>query len=195
MPAALILGSLYILISFGHWWMLTDTARLVMLPIAASSSCTYFAFVFLLRRRSISLRHAHSVAALYAFIVLANVLPHTYMLHDEMQSVYVCIILAGTGYLILSTRWYAAVVLTAVLGWLVTFTAAGLGELILSYVFVIAACAVLGFIMHAVRIRFLSRLERLRLSDEEARNRVTELLEESKENERRFRAVVNGALD
>src|SRR5439155_14109318 len=96
-PTAVGRASLFALFAVAHLFTLPEGVRLVMSLLAALTAALLGTLGYALRRGALAARHAHSVGAGVALVVLANCLVHLYLTADLAQTTNLLLLLVGGG--------------------------------------------------------------------------------------------------
>ncbi|MBN1955408.1 MAG: PP2C family protein-serine/threonine phosphatase [Anaerolineae bacterium] len=162
-PVAAGLAVLYAVFAFSHAVLLPAGIAVLLAAVAASTAAMLFGLFVALRRWAIPAHWAHPIGAAVSGLVLLNSLLHLALTAEPLQTTNLMLLVIGAGFLLLSTRCLALVITATVIGWLLVVWAAGPSPVWQHFGFALLTSTVLGVLVHTVRVRTLSRLERLRL--------------------------------
>lgn len=185
-PGAIGLAVLYVIFTIAHWLWLPAPAKGPMTAIAFGSALLLFGIAEALRRWYCPVSWTHAVAAGLAGIVLLNVLSHIYFTGLPRETTNLILLIIGTGFVFLSTRWLVVVLGAALAGWgAVTWSlTANLGNYI---DWGVVSAVALACILHVGRLSTCRRLQELRLRDRQSMAKLqgTVILAEQELAERR----------
>jgi signal transduction histidine kinase/putative methionine-R-sulfoxide reductase with GAF domain len=183
-PATLVLSLLYLGLAAVYVFLLPGLAW-VLAPIALLTSGLLLAFHVMLRRVCWLHLSPHLLAALVAGSVLANSLLRLVLSRDPLQTIYLILLLVGTGFLFLSSRLYLFLIGITISSWCIAVLGVAGGGVFLEdtawryFGFGLIAAAGLGLILQITRIRGYQYLEQLReeteLQAEQQRQRAAHL--------------------
>jgi two-component system cell cycle sensor histidine kinase/response regulator CckA len=129
------------------------------------------------RRRPVAPARAHGAATALGAIVLANAVALVVADPAPRHTMVFGLLVMAAGFLLLSWRWLA-VLMTATLGaWGILAWASPDPRLWIDFGFTLAASSAAAGILHRVRVRTISRMERLHLESEERRQQLEETVE------------------
>lgn len=192
-PGSIGLATLYLFFAIAHWNVLAEPARSLMTALAIGSSLLFGAIAVVVRRGGFPAGWSHPMGAGCAGIVLANVLTHSFITNSPRETTNLILLIIGCGIVLLSTRWLAAVLCCAFVGWgLVTWSLVG-PEFGHHLDYGVISAMVLALIVHAGRVRGLGRLHELRVRDQARAAELQEALE-SAERELTERRRIEAAL-
>ncbi len=199
-PVSWGLGILYLAFAILHVLVLSPDLAVIMSPVAALTSVMLFGLAFLLKRRDLPARWSHALGAGIAGLVLINSLLHLALTTDIKQTTNLLLLIVGIGALFLSTPWLVLSISITLISWgimvLVHPTlATDYRSASLHYGIALISATVLSLIMHMVRIRMLSALQRLRQHDERQAEALKDALQTAKKNERRYSDLLDHAND
>lgn len=166
-PVALGLGLLYLIFGFAHRFTLPAAVQSYMVVTAFGSTISLLSLAFIVRRRPVHNQYAHPLSALIASFVLLNSIMHLLLTADPLQSSNFMLLLVGTGFFLLSSRWFGGALFVVFLCWgLSMLQIHGDGATITHFSFGLLSAAVLATLLHYARRRMLTRLTLLRRQDE-----------------------------
>ena len=113
------LALVYAVFTGSHVLVLDGTARAVMVPVAAATSAVLGGAWFLLRSRHLDHTLAHPLTALMVALVVGNSVAHMVVVAEPRQTTNVMLAVVGSGAVLLSLRWFAAVLYLAWGAWAV----------------------------------------------------------------------------
>lgn len=195
-----ILGLLLGVFAVADWVIYPPAARPFISIVDAATAVAYLGVFFLTRGPGLIAKHANPTAFVMSLLILANVSHDLIILGDPSQTLYLILLVAGAGTILLSTRWLLAILILTMSTWLVI--AAIRPADWVTFGFALFAANVLAFIIHGLRVRTYRRLEVLRLVAEKAgaeRDLREQALESAVqaawESEERYRRLVEQAPD
>lgn len=166
-PVALGLGLFYLLLATGHLLVLSPPLQTPMAISAAISAVLLLVLRLALGRYPLPPGYANFLAVAIAGIILGNSLLHLYLSLEPRQTTNILLFLVGAGYFFLSSRLFAGLVLVTWASWgVIAYTAAPQADW-QHYGFAMLSTTVLSVLVHIVRLRTVSRLERFRLQNED----------------------------
>ncbi len=171
-PVASFLSAAYALMAVAHVVMLPDG---VVLPMALAAGGTALALLSLrvgMGLRPVLLPWVHPIWAFAAALVLVNCLLHLYLVPEPRQTTNLILAVVGMGFLLLSSRWLAILLVAALAGWVAVAWNGLPAPPWVHFAFALGTATFLSVIVHVVRVRTVQRLEKLRL---EERHRSEEL--------------------
>lgn len=165
-PISTGLGVLYVVVATSHAIVLPKPIALPMGLVALATAIMLLSFRLALGRWIMPVNWAHPLGAATAGLALLNCLLHLYYIPEPQQTTNILLLIVGSGFFFVSTRWLAAVVLTALTGWGIMVSMAPPSPDWLHFGFALYMSTVLSVLVHTVRLRILTRLEMLRRQDE-----------------------------
>lgn len=166
-PVCMGIGIYYTFLTAAHLFALAGAARIIMVALAGGSALTVFGIWWILRRRPSMERHAHLIGGLVALLPIVNSFLHIVLVDEPRQSSNLLLVIAGVGFLLLSTRWLVGLMGLIVAGWIALISFSPPSPDWGHYTFGIVAALALGSIVHVSRLRILRRLARMHLADEQ----------------------------
>ncbi len=190
-PALMVLSVLFLVLLYGY----AQAPRTIAVPTMLVTIVGLIVIVgcsLLLRRRKIPVRYANPLAAFIAALVLLQRLVNIALLGDPASSSNLGITLVGAGFLILSTRWLAIVISSALLAWLWIALQSSPGPAWGEQALWLASATALAIIIHLTRLNSARRQELLHLQNESRHQELqqrTATLETSYQDERSRRLL------
>lgn len=183
--AVLALGLMFLALAFTHYRtaasvLFPDKIEIPMFIVNGVSGLMFLGLRFWLGRTKLPPAYAHTVIGLVGALVAFNILVHLYLALDPMLSIYLVLLFTGTGFFFLSTPWFLGLTLGTGLMWalIAVFRAPQTPTWVLLR-YVLSISAVIGYIIHAARLRTYRRLELLRQEQvrqqEELKHRAVQL--------------------
>lgn len=164
-PTIPVLIVLLIILAAGYM----RTPRPIAVPTTAATALTLLVLCVigvLLYRGKIALRHANTVGAVIALLVIAQRLLFIALAADPMPTANLILTLVGAGFILLSTRWLLSVVVVTLMAWAFIAWRAPPSPAWGEYGFALVSATALSLIMHFARLRSLRRQEGLRFQNE-----------------------------
>ncbi len=127
--------------------------------LAGGSSMGLFVLAGFVKGRRLPTQWAQPLVAGGALVVLANSLAHLRVLPSTGPTVSVAVLLFATGFVLLSHRWLAIVIVTGVAGWGVAAWQIVPALQWLGSLLTLCAAAGLSLLVHAARIRTYRKLQ------------------------------------
>jgi diguanylate cyclase (GGDEF)-like protein len=187
------LAILYLLLAIGHNLVLPETMVLPMTVMALTTAVVFGGLYLCFAIKPPALRWTYSIGFTIALFALSNSLLHLYLSKQPFQTTNLILLLLGTGLLILSTRWFFAVLIVTLIGWMITVGLVGVAtDAWLHYGFALFMGATLAIVVNQVQIRTMSRLERWRLTSEQQTARLESEVAERKVAEEKLRQIKVG---
>jgi PAS domain S-box-containing protein len=165
-PVSTGLGVLYAVLATSHAIVLPKPSALPISLVALATAITLLSFRLALRRWIMPESWAHPLGAATAGLALLNCFLHFYYIPEPRQTTNILLLIVGSGFFFLSTRWLACVVLTALSGWGIMVSMAPPSPDWLHFGFALYMSTVLSVLVHTVRVHILTRIEILRRQDE-----------------------------
>ncbi len=201
-PVALSLAFLYILFAVGHLILLPPDTKIVMAVLAGGTALILFALFVYIQRTPFSERLTYPLAFLVLLLAILNSLLHLFLTDDILQTTNLILVIFGTGYFILSTPWFFATLSITVVSWMLFIARLDHPAYITHFGIAIFSAALISFLFHLVRKRYLGEHELLRLQIEAQRDEVESALQmteqqmlELQEQEESMRAIINTTVD
>ncbi len=175
LPGLALLAPMFAILGVFHFFLLDPPASFAMGILALSTALAYGVALVRLTRRPLAASRAHRAAAAIAAGVLVNSCAHLVLVGDPPDTINLLLLMVGAGFVLLSRRWLAAVLVLSWGGWFLA-VAMHPGQPWMRFAFALASATVLAVLVHAVRVRTLGRLEALRLGlERRVRDRTREL--------------------
>ncbi len=187
-PVAIGLGLLYLVFGIAHRFTLPPAIQPTMMAVAFSSTSALLLLALFVYRWPVHNSYTHLLSTIMAGFVLLNSIIHMWLTNDPLQSSNFMLLLVGVGFFLLSSRWFAGVLLVIFLCWGNTMMQIG-GEqaTITHFSFGLLSAAVLATLLHYARKRMLTRLTLLRRQDELRAGHLQIALEAEREGEMALR--------
>jgi signal transduction histidine kinase len=164
-PVAVGLGVLYAVLAVSHALVLPSAVAVPMIILASVTCATLLALRYVLGRWAVPAQWAHPIGVGIAGLVLLNSLLHIFLTAEPRQTTNLMLLVVGLGFLFLSLRWLALVLLAAIAGWGLVVWQSPPSPAWTHFGFALFTATVLSVIVHTARVRTLRRLEGLRLRD------------------------------
>jgi signal transduction histidine kinase len=193
-PVVTGLGGLYCVFALGHPVFVGGAVGVVLALVAATTGLLLLGVRAGWARLPRRAPWPHAMGAAVAGLVLANILLHLVLTDDPTQSTNVLLLLVGSGALMLSTPWYAAVAGATLAGWGLAVWGTLPHPQLPHYGFAVTSAAALGIALHRVRQQSAWRGEYERLLGRELRGALARSLK----SEARARSALedtNAALE
>jgi C4-dicarboxylate-specific signal transduction histidine kinase len=150
----------FAVISVAHWFVLPPAAARVMAPLAAASSGILLATCVAIRRRGSSNPRSQLLAFFVGCVALTNCAVHLWLLGKPEDSTNFAIVMAASGWLMLSRRWLLIVVILIWGTWgAVVYSVQTTGNWT-HYAFFLLAATALGVIVQSARRNLIGRVIR-----------------------------------
>lgn len=176
------LGLLFAVFAVAHAFVLRTPAALPMMLVASATALILLTLSRALQARTPSPHWAHPIGTVIVGLILLNSLLHLYLVSEPQQTTNLMLLLIGTGCFFLSTPWLALVIGATCTGWVLVMWTAMPSPGWRHFGFALFTSAVLSLLIHAVRVRALRRLQRLRIQDERRRTELAAALTSSEQS-------------
>lgn len=171
-PVSFWLGVLYIFFSVAHLFFLPQGIALTLGLIAAFSALILFSVAIMARRRGFSPSQAHPMIVGMMELVLFNSLIHMLLTKEVLQSTNVMLTFVGAAFVILSSRWFIAVVVSGLAGWGTILTQLPASESKTHFIFGMITAVILANIIHFVHYQNIKKLEISRVDEKSRREEL-----------------------
>lgn len=175
------LGVTYGVFALGHQFSLAPDQRIVMVPAALISSVMFFTLAGLWRRETAPLSWAIPSMAFGALWVLANSSLHLWIVPEPAQTTNFLLFLFGLSFLVLSTPWLVALVITAWASWLALVMQAPPSDDWLHFGFALFSDTMIVGLLHLLVVKHLAKLHALHQRDLTVQARLEHALEKAQE--------------
>jgi len=189
------LAIVYAVLAVLDW--LTAPATFAALFTASAATLALIFGIARLRwhRWNLAPSSANRVAAVIALLILGDGLMRLALTAEPQQTVRVALLMLGAGVFLLSTRWLAAVVSVALVGWSVIVWRIGVSPSWLQYATMQGAVTVMTWLAHWVRVRSFRRIEALRWRENQQRRALEASHTALAQQTQRIRALLDIALE
>lgn len=158
-PVATGLGILYFIFGLAHFFLQKPPVQMPMTITAFVSGLLLQVIAFFLRRQREQAHLAHFWTAVVAGFVLLNSWLHLRLSLDLLQSTNFMLLIVGTGFFFLSTRWFVGFVLLTLLTWAGTIYGTEIPmDNVIHFIFGLLSASVLATLAHNARKSRLIRL-------------------------------------
>ena len=183
-PGGLIVGVLFVVFAFHHWFALPPGVR--------GPVCVYDVGLIVLGlglyaaplRVSLSARAASVAAAMLSFAVLGNIMLSSLLHASPVFSFYVAVLLIASAGSMLSLAWGIAIASVDVAGWAIVARLTLSSDTFVVHAFVMVSSIAVAFMIHVGRHRARSRIMQLRAGDARRELALQEALAEADEARR-----------
>ena len=158
-PISLGLAIAYALLTVVLGVSVQGQTGLILATLAGSSSMCLFVLAGLVRWRRLPTEWAQPAVAGVALVVVANSLVHLRILPSIGPTVSLAVSLFAAGFVLLSYRWLAVVIVTGVAGWGVAAWQTVPALQWLGSLFILGAAAGSSLLVHSTRIRAYRKLD------------------------------------
>jgi PAS domain S-box-containing protein len=201
-PVSTGLGLHYIAFAVKHALTLSQPAASIMCLASGSAAAILLGFRLALRRWSVPERWVYPVVTMMAALLLFTNFLHLNLVSEPHQTANLIAVIMGAGFIALSARWLALMLMVIWIGWGATVWMSPPSSAWLYYAFALFAATVVAMIIHTVRVRALLRFETLRVQHQ-ARTQALEAALAAKEisqlqlreSETRYRTLVENSPD
>jgi len=174
-PLLVGLSVLYLVQMFTHMVLLTQPNAAYISLMAAGSSVVLLLLRVVMAGIEPESERVYVLGGFAVLIALGNTL-WAQALTEGVQVVVMGLLLVGTGFVFLATKWFIASLSTCMLAWLVVTLAVHPPSALLFPVINLSGTAALATMMHVVRRRTNKRAERLRLANEQQQQALAQAL-------------------
>jgi PAS domain S-box-containing protein len=193
-PIALGIGLLYSFLALGSLVELPGRQGVTLAAVLAGLSALYFVAYGVLGRWQLPLRWAHpALAGAAGAALVATIAIHAIGKVEQFANFVLLIVLAG--FLLLSTSWLVLVILAAAAGWAVVVWRVYPESSWNDFVMMLVTAVTLSAVIHAVRIRTLSRLKRFQVQNARREAELQRTAQAARESEERFRRLSNATFE
>ena len=165
-PVSLALCFLYLVYSVNGYLALSGLAFQISLPLRLASAAAYLVIHVAARLDRLNESGAYRIGGVIAGIVLLNSAVHATLDFDPIHSTNFLFLIVACGYLFLSTGWFIGSVTITTAAWATLALTFGSPGPWLHFTIAIVDAIALAVILHVVRKRTLSRLERSLIKEE-----------------------------
>lgn len=161
-PVTSWLGFLFFTCSLSHIFLLNLAISLAMSIVTGVTAVLLFTMLLILQKINLPLSWVHPVGALLIILTVTNSLILINLSGDMRQSIYVMLIILGIAVFIVDHRWFFALILMTVIGWVISIMVNPSLELTTNSMLGILASVGLGigfFIYHARSLKKLATSE------------------------------------
>ena len=194
-PILTVSATLYALFTVTHALLLPPAERLTLALIAGGTCAVLFGLRLLVARRPPPPALANPIIAVVLLLALLNATIHIAVSGEPHQSTTVMLVLLAAGVFLLSARWLWAVLLSAWASWGVLGVPRVGEDPWGHYTFAILSASVVAVLLHALRVRSVAHVERLRAADATQRHQLEAAVEELRRSEARFRELTAATLE
>jgi signal transduction histidine kinase len=174
-PLLVGLSVLYLVQMCTHMVLLTQPNAAYISLMAAGSSVVLLLLRVVMAGVEPESEKVYVIGGFAVFIALGNTL-WAQALTEGVQVVVMGLLLVGTGFVFLATKWFIASLSTCMLAWLAVALAVHPPSALLFPVINLSGTAALATMMHVVRRRTNKRAERLRLANEQQQEALARAL-------------------
>jgi len=185
------LSALYAVFAVGHALLLPKAVAPPMITAASVTSILLLGFYLAARWRSIPIHWAHPIGASIAGLSLLNCLLHLYLAPDPHRTTNLMLLVIGAGYFLLSGRWLALVIAATLAGWGAIAPITSLSPQWVHFGFALLTSTVLSILICNIRIRTFSRLERMRIQEEQQKLEIEQAMKAVQQSEEALRVAHN----
>jgi two-component system sensor histidine kinase VicK len=194
-PYAAGLGVLYVIFAVSHALLAPRDIAVPLESVATGTAAVLFALYGILRRWTVPIRWVHPIGIGVAGLVLLNSLLHLHLTSEPQQTTNLMLLVIGVGFFLLSTPWLALVLGLTWVGWGGVVWMADPSPSWVHFGFGLLSASMLSVLVFTVRVRSFRRLEVLRVQDERRRKELEEAVQEARQNEQKYRNLVDTARD
>lgn len=180
-PMALGLAILYGLLTLMHALVQQPPVQLPMVTIAAVSCISLLVLYVVCRRISLPAQWGNPLGACIALIVLTNSLAHLWLAGDIRLTSNVSILLIGIGAYFLNARWFAALSVVSLLGWIIVLRFIPAPE-DLHFTVLQGEALLVAILLFLTRSRLVRRLACLHIQDQRQKEKLAQAIQMSEQN-------------
>lgn len=185
------LALFYAFVAVSHALVLPEAVRTGPIALAAATSAAMLALWA--RLRTAPGRGATTPTGLAALLVVANSAFTLAATGEPSQTTNLMIALITAGFIVLSTPWFALVVVASLGSWLASAWTHGWTSPWVHYAFALVSTAVAASLIHVFHRANLERLETLRISNEEHLRRAEATAQRAHASESNLRLILTSA--
>ncbi len=157
-PVAIVMGCMYILIAFAHFFLLAGSTRLIMTSIALGTGLIFLFIYFRYQYFTWLPDRAHLLATFGSLCAALNSLAHLWLVPEPKQSTNIALLLIAAGSFLLIKRWYIIVCGVAFIGWAILAATAPPSPDWIHFTFLILESLALSITIFVVRRRLQKRM-------------------------------------
>lgn len=180
-PLSLGLALLYAFFAAVHPFTLPADISGTMTVTAAATMVVLAGLWTYVRRIPPASERVHWLTAALTLLVLINSVLHLYLSGEPRQTSNIILVIVATGYLILSTRLFAAVLVTSVGAWVAIALVLPVSNEWVHYAFALLQATLISMVVHGLRVRATRRAELMRLREVWRRDELEEAKERAEE--------------
>ena len=155
------------LFAISHLALLPPRIRWIMFAMAAGSSVLFAVAAVWIRHRPIAGPTATMLGGLTALVLWLNSVVHLFLEQQSWNTTNLIIVLVATAMLLLDRRWFLCTAALCAGAWFAAVMLLPPDPHWLHFGFALLSSEVMALIIHFVRVRDLSRIEGLRIAEEE----------------------------
>ena len=183
-PVSAGLAMLFALLAVGYTLALPEVVAPILVSLAGGTAAAFLGLRVVLSRWTVPLRLANPLCAAIAGLVLLNSLVHLYLGSDPRQTTSLVLLIVGAGFVLLSARWLAVVMVAAWAGWGLVASLSPSSPEWPDFGLALLVATALSIVVHMVRVRTARQLESLRLEAEAQRAELARTLSTAREAQR-----------
>ena len=183
-PVSTGLGVLFAVLAVSHALVLPRAVAPVMVSLAAGTAAALLGLRVWLNRWTVPFQWVNPLGAAIAGLALLNSLAHLYLVSEPKQTTNLLLLVVGAGFVFLSARWLAVVMVAAWAGWGAVVALSPSSPEWLHFGFALFIATALSVMVHIVRVRTVRRLESLRWEAEAQKTELAKLLASTREAQR-----------
>lgn len=195
LPAGVTLAAMYVFFIASDLFLRPPEVGLAIL--AGDVAClVYFALLALaVWRGRVPVAWSQPALGSLAFVLLASIFHLFFVEPDPVHTLYLMLLVIGSGSLLLSWAWFGLVAIATLAEWILVAIDAGGGEAWLNFGLGLVAAVGLGAMLHANRRRTVAQLHALHLQDVRARSELEQTIAAVRLHEDRFQLLAAATHD
>ena len=183
-PISTGLAVLFAVLAVSHAWVSSRSVSLLMVSLAGGTTVVLLGLRVLLSRWTVPLRWVNPLGAGIAGLALLNGLVPLYLTSEPSQTSNLLLLIAGAGFVFLSARWLALVMVVTWAGWAMVVSRSPSSPGWLYFGFALLMATVLSAIVRVVRVRTVRRMAILQQEAEAQRAELAGTLATAREAQR-----------
>lgn len=194
-PVANALGGLFLLFAIAHLFLLPAQIKVFMSAMAGSTALIIWGIGRFTRLNPFSERLTYPLSFALIALAIINSLLHLFLTDDILQTTNLLLIIFGTGFFIISRRWFFMTLALTLLGWMVYALASPPKESALHFGIALFSASLVAIVINFVRNRTIVQTERLRILGEYQRIKLENTLLATAEAQERYQRLTEATFD
>jgi len=157
-PVSLALSGLYLFFSINHFIWLPEDIQMLMVGIAGTTAIILFSLSIFIKRLSFSPKRTYPIGFFIILIITFNSMMHLYLTQEIFQTTNLILVIFGTGYFLLSRRWFLISLGLILVGWFLIIVNIPSSEGIVHYSIALFSTSLISTLFNFVRTNTLLEL-------------------------------------